>query len=1075
MSARETPFFPFVDTHSFAVTKSMIEINGDELRNNSIFVEPVCFSVLRRMYDAGHLCNMNNERSRNAMHATIQAYEKREEENPFHPSILINGFDSLVKGSDLGRWKQVSDVHKRYPTDNTCGLTLSFLPAAYRHSVLEALDYVDVDAVACRASLLNYFLQNTNCADFHYNDKTFFSEFIKNKSTIFERVAYELSESWVPVNQDRETRVMTVDDVKTMFTAALNGMPLLTTLDQLARGQTSARKWGHATFETLDTSVPVRMHPINDKTWMPDQNAIMQNTYENWKQMVKFVNIAKKICDKIADANECHIHKWLSVAELDERKAEEHVQRTGKQIDPESLKQKRRVCLVDKILTTMEHFAVYGLFMEAREDESTTFFHEHEMIWGWDGAAIRLRHPDLKNAFLRRINKLAKGSCLTFKYKEFDRAVPVFVDELKHKLQRVTCNEAMHDILEKVNQRAHTTYNLHLQRKQLLEKKGLISLPSEQEETLHDPIPENVPLSEINLYIRSKEVLTDHFNRYMKRVDSAFVEFTYLDHELTLLEPRQHKRQDLIVKFENLYYYELQEYEVTDEERSSAGGGKRKKAQDGSSFRKTTVRGFKKLPFITEWLKDERVHTYGQLDKFPPGANSVKPNSLNTWVPYRFANRILNEEDYMPGAIEKWNELCSLICGHHEGLIKKVQQSIASKIQQPAFRMPYLIFFLGPQGSGKGNFVKTVQKLFGDHQACLLTNPDRDVFGDKSDIMAKYDILICDDVSPKTFNNVDANGKVQNGQQNASITSEYQTVRPLYCNPYQIRCYAMMMACADDINCMPANAPRRFIPVIPSAERVGDFDYWDDYNNNWVKEDWYAQTIYSYLSRLSMEGFKGNSNFVEGNPANSKLIPKTLDPPMRFMMWLHQLTCNVMANSSFQSIVNKNDANRNPYLWSLSSTDRNGNECFEPGKTIVYKIDDLGFQRCHIPMTSQKYIGEYVDVFFVCSGTGPNQRQVFIRAEDVATLVREYQEQDNTQLAKSVNNSGGLCNHFGNSSQYKEHVKSVAKQTKSVCGEVVRKSGMLINMKVFQDKYDESYKDDNEEDSVNVDSANETN
>lgn len=1069
MSAPETPYFSFVDTDTFIVSKAAIPIYGDKLRSESIFVEPVCFSVLRRMYDAGRLCDMNDERARNSMLTTVQAYEKREEENPYHPSILFNSFVPLVETTDLGRWKQVSMVHSKFPTDNTCGLTLSFMPAPYRHSVLKALDYVDVDAVACRASLINYFLQNTNCADFTRKDKKRFNEFIRDKSSIFEQVAYELSESWIPVNQNRETRVMTVDDVKTMFTAALNGMSMRTYLDKLKEGKQCVRKWGQSTFETIDT-LPVRMHPL-DGSLNPSLNPQMQNTYEHWKKMKAFVYTANQIVEKIADANEHNINKWLDVDELDDRKAQHHLHLTGDQITMENLKRKRRICLVDKILTTMEHFAVFGLFREAMQDESTTYFRPHEMIWGWDGAAVRLLNPDLKDAFLRRINKLAKGSCLTFKYKEFDRADPIYVEELKRKIQLLESTETIVTVYKQVENRAKTSHNLHTYRKKLLEKKGLLSLTLEEEEKIDVPIDEHIPLSAINRYIRSKEVITDHFNRYVKRVDSAFVEFTYLDHEHTLLEPRQHKRQDLVVKFENLYYYELQEHEIEDSDEHH--GNKRRKTEGG---RKTKVKGYKKLPFINEWLKDEHVHTYGQLDKFPPGAQSVKPNSLNTWVSYRFANRILNEEDYMPGAIEKWNELCSLICGHHAGLIKKVQQSIASKIQQPSFRMPYLIFFLGPQGSGKGNFVKTVQKLFGDHQACLLSNPDRDVFGDKSDIMARYDILICDDVSPKTFNNVDTNGKVQNGQQNASITADYVTVRPLYCNPYNIRCYAMMMACADDINCMPANAPRRFLPVIPSAERVGDFDYWDDYNNNWVKEDWYAQTIYSYLSKLSMEGFQGNSNLVEGNPANSKLIPKTLDPPMRFMMWLHQLTCNVVPNPSFIATTEANDPNRNPYLWTLSSTDNDGNECFEPGKTIVYKVDDLGYQRCHIPMTSQKFLGDYVDVFFVCSGNGPNQRQVFIRAEDVATLVREYQEQDNTQLNKSVNNSGGLCNHFGNSSQFKEHVKSVARNTKSTrFGEAARKTGMLINMKVFQEKYDESFKDDNEENTVIVDSTNETN
>lgn len=183
----------------------------------------------------------------------------------------------------------------------------------------------------------------------------------------------------------------------------------------------------------------------------------------------------------------------------------------------------------------------------------------------------------------------------------------------------------------------------------------------------------------------------------------------------------------------------------------------------------------KRISLINEWLKDEEMRVYDDIEVFPPPL--ICPDNIyNIWEPF-YAETLPSVE--LTKSLEEDRDFILkhiyILCNHNEDDYNWLCRWIGQMLKHPTIKSfcPTLIC---RQGGGKGAFVKMLTNLLGYKKVFETTTPDRDVWGNFNSQMADCFLVFCDELDKKQQEN--SGGKIKGLITNPNLTINCKGIDP---------------------------------------------------------------------------------------------------------------------------------------------------------------------------------------------------------------------------------------------------------------------------------------------------------
>jgi hypothetical protein len=268
------------------------------------------------------------------------------------------------------------------------------------------------------------------------------------------------------------------------------------------------------------------------------------------------------------------------------------------------------------------------------------------------------------------------------------------------------------------------------------------------------------------------------------------------------------KRQQLIDAYEHLHYKE-----------------------------KTEKGNIQQVSFIFNWLKDENIKTYDDIDTFPPPL--VCPSHIyNLWTP--FAMESITEWEQKD--ITPFLTHFKIMCNHEEETFDYLIRWLAQMIQYPSVKTT-MLFFQGAEGCGKGMMFKIIEMMLGKSKFLETTSPERDVWGQFNSLMGSSFFVYLNELSKKQT--IDAEHKVK-----ALITDENIQVHFKGKDCINTRSYHRFGGSSNDDEPMNTHkGDRRKALISASNELKGNTEYFKELAK-YVENTDYIKSFYEYLKSI---------------------------------------------------------------------------------------------------------------------------------------------------------------------------------------------------------------------------------
>jgi len=312
------------------------------------------------------------------------------------------------------------------------------------------------------------------------------------------------------------------------------------------------------------------------------------------------------------------------------------------------------------------------------------------------------------------------------------------------------------------------------------------------------------------------------------------------------------KRNVFKEAFENLYYYV--------ETRSAETG-------------KITI---KRKQFVKDWLLDEDIKTYDNIDFLPPPMN-CDDNTYNLWSGFAIEKRVdyINNIDYDNDEhIIKFKNHLLILHNNNIEHTKRGIDWVAHKIQYPAKKIESALVYKGEEGSGKNTFTDIIKGIFGSKLYFESGNASDEIFA-KFSVAGKHKLInVINESSGK--DNTKHWEKLKH-----MITTHEQWYEIKGVTMFQMKDLRDFIFLTNNDFCLPINnRQRRFFPIESSEELKGNIGYFKDFYTTIVNNDYALRKIYQYLLQLEI-----TSNFREipETELGNDIIENNLDYESKFI------------------------------------------------------------------------------------------------------------------------------------------------------------------------------------------------
>ena len=243
-------------------------------------------------------------------------------------------------------------------------------------------------------------------------------------------------------------------------------------------------------------------------------------------------------------------------------------------------------------------------------------------------------------------------------------------------------------------------------------------------------------------------------------------------------------------------------------------------------------------PFIPKWLADPNIRTYKKI-VFSP-MKEPPPECFNLFQGY--------PTDAIEGNISEVNEVLDLISDHNKDVFNYIEKLMAHIIQKPTQKSGVcLVVYSREQGSGKDTYFDLIGRILGRYfmntsdaanqlfgrfngslQQCLLFKLEELSFADSKQYSDKFKGLITSNET--VYENKGMKAITDNNYTNFVATTN------------------------NDVPVLLEDSNRRFCLIKASADRVGDFAFWNRIQPILHKPETASAYLY-HLLNIDLTGF----------------------------------------------------------------------------------------------------------------------------------------------------------------------------------------------------------------------------
>lgn len=306
------------------------------------------------------------------------------------------------------------------------------------------------------------------------------------------------------------------------------------------------------------------------------------------------------------------------------------------------------------------------------------------------------------------------------------------------------------------------------------------------------------------------------------------------------------------------------------------------------SFEKFDKEGnIKKCNFVTEWLNDENIKKYNDVDIYP--RNDLCPTDIyNLWS--LFDMELITDWTTDDVSLQFILNHIKILCGNELNVYDYFIKWLAQMVQYPDVKTncPVLI---SKQGAGKGTLIRLLEKMFGTSKIFQTCNPSRDVWGSFNSMMTNAFFVNIDELSKKET--IESEGRIKN-----ILTEPVMTINGKGITPYDIKSFHRFLITTNSEDPINTSADdRRTWMIRCSDELIGNKEYFEKFyqiidDNNAIK------TFYEYLKSITgMDKF--NKLTMPVTEYHKEMVEDQKKP---ILVWLEYF---VGVNSSHEIIERK--------------------------------------------------------------------------------------------------------------------------------------------------------------------------
>jgi hypothetical protein len=256
----------------------------------------------------------------------------------------------------------------------------------------------------------------------------------------------------------------------------------------------------------------------------------------------------------------------------------------------------------------------------------------------------------------------------------------------------------------------------------------------------------------------------------------------------------------------------------------------------------------KKICCVKEWLEDENMLCYEDVDLLPPPLRCPR-GVLNMWRPSPFENRwdFRNPDtayEYDEEGVRMFCEHVQILCNHNEEVFNYVMAWLAHMFQFPAEKTTHLVF-VSEEGAGKNIFIETLGDLLGKGKVLSTSTPERDVWGSFNSLMLGAFLINLNEVDKRNSKSADGKFKELVTEKQVSINSKGK-------DAFVARSSHRFITTTNTEDPQKTHTKdRRNIIIRSSDEKVGDFSYFKTLSAR-LKNDVTLRSIYCCFMKTDL-------------------------------------------------------------------------------------------------------------------------------------------------------------------------------------------------------------------------------
>jgi len=284
------------------------------------------------------------------------------------------------------------------------------------------------------------------------------------------------------------------------------------------------------------------------------------------------------------------------------------------------------------------------------------------------------------------------------------------------------------------------------------------------------------------------------------------------------------KKADFLTVYENLQY-EKKEYN-----------------------NKTGETIIKKCPFVSEWLKDEKINTYDTIDFLPK--KEAPQNVYNTFTAFEAEKLESNNLNFNDSLM---NKHIKNLCGNNEECYNYFLKFLAQKVQKPTETTRTAIVLQSIDGCGKDTFLNWFGNSILGKKFYVNTESIDLIFGRFNGIIQDKVLIVINETSGKdTFNLSD---KIK-----ASITNEKNTIEKKGYEPFiNTNCISFIFL-SNNKNPVKINEnDRRFMVFECNHKIANNHNYFLELNKE-IESKVYDKSFYDLLMNIDINNYDFTNN-----------------------------------------------------------------------------------------------------------------------------------------------------------------------------------------------------------------------